>query len=285
MYIFTHRGLEPSNLDFYPESSFEAFQSQIERGFGLEFDPNFCKDGIVVSHDATLKRITNGKDERSFSDVSLEEIKNIKYGNKKQGRIPTLHEVLELIRKSSAPIHAMHLKGKYQTLQNLNALTEHLEKFIDILNKIIVFDLKLDAARFLKSSFPQIHLAPSVAHEYDIERYNSVVGNTLFSIQEALQMKAEGVCDWVWLDEWDTANVNNSKKLFYTQETFKVLKDAGIKITLVTPELHGTSPGLYGGESHEHAANPSILFQRIKEIIALNPDAICTDWPEDVKEL
>ena len=59
--IITHRGLEPSNPSFWPESSYEAFEDQLKRGFGIEFDPNFCKDGIVVSHDSTLKRITNDK--------------------------------------------------------------------------------------------------------------------------------------------------------------------------------------------------------------------------------
>src|SRR3990167_11534421 len=94
--ILTHRGLEPYKKDFYPESSLEAFQDQINRGFGLEFDPNFCKDGIVISHDATLQRITEGKDSRAFADVSVKELINITYGQK-SGHIPTFDEVLSLI--------------------------------------------------------------------------------------------------------------------------------------------------------------------------------------------
>ena len=67
--ILTHRGLEPNRLDFYPESSYEAFENQIKRGFGIEFDPLFCKDGIIVSHDKNLARITNGLDNRNFSKI------------------------------------------------------------------------------------------------------------------------------------------------------------------------------------------------------------------------
>ena len=53
----------------------------------------------------------------------------------------------------------------------------------------------------------------------------------------------------------------------------------------MTPELHGTSPGLLGGESHKHAANTEVLFERMREILSLEPDAICTDYPEEVKLL
>ena len=281
-YILTHRGLEPSQPNFYPESSYEAFEDQLKRGFGIEFDPNFCKDGIVVSHDSTLKRITDGKDERAFSDVSIKELKSLRYGKEKQGRIPTLYEVLDLIRKSPSSLHAMHLKGKYQTLQTLNLLISHLEKYPDILNKLIIFDIKLDSAQHLKSCIPILQVAPSVAHHFDIKRYNSVVGETLFSIEEAIKNKH--LYSWVWLDEWDTAD-ENGEKLFYTKETFDILKKQGYKIALVTPELHGTSPGLYEGESHKHAKNKDILFKRIKEILFLEPDAICTDWPEECSRI
>lgn len=85
--IFTHRGLEPSKMDFYPESSFEAFQDQLRRGFGIEFDPNFVKEGIVVSHDASMARITGGMDTRGFLDITTEEAIQIQYGNVNKGRI------------------------------------------------------------------------------------------------------------------------------------------------------------------------------------------------------
>ena len=66
---------------------------------------------------------------------------------------------------------------------------------------------------------------------------------------------------------------------------YQSLKKAGYKIGLVTPEMHTTSPGLYGGESHPDAKDKETLFKRIKEIINLNPDAICTDNPEEVREI
>ena len=128
-HILTHRGLQPSTLDFYPESSYEAFQDQLTNGFGIEFDPNFVRDGIVASHDATLKRITNEKDIRDFHDVTIADVISLRYRTKngdelptKEGRIPTLEEILELIGRSSANIHALHLKGKFQEPKMLDQL-------------------------------------------------------------------------------------------------------------------------------------------------------------------
>ncbi|MFQ5531489.1 MAG: glycerophosphodiester phosphodiesterase [Candidatus Nanoarchaeia archaeon] len=286
--VITHRGLEPSNPSFkYPESSYEAFKDQLSRGFGgLEFDPNFASDGIVVSHDATLKRITNGGDERDFSEVSVEELTKLTYGSDgKSGRIPTFDEVINLIKNSGSNINAMHLKGKNQSTEKLDKLLEALKKYEDILDKFIIFDVKPETARYLKSKMPGLHLAPSVAHSYDIKRYNEAVLGTLISVEEALKYIKEGLYDSVWLDEWDLADENQKTKTLYNEEVFNKFKEVGAKIYLVTPELHGTSPGLLGGEAHQDASSKEKLFSRIKEIINLEPDGICTDYPEEVLEL
>src|SRR3989344_3743226 len=260
-YIITHRGLEPSNPDFYPESSYEAFEDQLKRGFGIEFDPNFTEKGILVWHDATFERA--------------------------KGKIPTLDEVLDLIRKSSSKVNALHFKGKYQNFKNIQSLIKILKQNNDILSKILVFDVKPETAKILLKEFPDLQLAPSVAHSYDIERFNNSISNTLIETSKALGMVKNGSYGknpWVWLDEWDLEDRKGTKKL-YTKEIFEKFRKVGAKIALVTPELHGTSPGLYGGESHPDSKNLPKLFKRIKEILELNPDAICTDYPEEIKSL
>ncbi|HLD97889.1 MAG TPA: glycerophosphodiester phosphodiesterase family protein [Candidatus Nanoarchaeia archaeon] len=283
MIILTHRGLEPNGEKFFPESSYEAFKNHIERGFGLEFDPNFTKDGIIVFHDASLKRITDNKDVRLFSEVNTGEILKFKYGDKIDGRIPKFSEVLELIEKSNVELHALHLKGINQTKEKVDRLITEILEFPSVINKLLIFDVKSEIAEYIKSKIPEIKLAPSVAHEYDIKRYGSLIGNTLLSINQSKEYKK--LYDWVWLDEWDTLKEDGSDKKFYTKENFDILRKEGYNIALVTPELHGTSPGLLGGESHSDAGNKEKLFERIKEIIALKPDAICTDYPFEVLEL
>lgn len=283
--VFTHRGLEPSHPNYYPESSYEAFADQLGRGFGIEFDPNFVKDGIVVSHDSNLKRITEGNDTRDFHDVTVTEITQVIYGNQKKGRIPTIDEVFSLIQESASPMNALHLKGKFQDRNYLDQLITKLNDYSDLFDRILIFDAKPKTARYLKHAIPQLHIAPSVGHPYDIQRFNTAVLGTLISVEDALLYKKEGLYDWVWLDEWDRTDENGNDKTLYNKETFETLKKAGYKISLVTPELHGTSPGLLGGEAHPDAKDQKTLFQRIKTIIFLDPDAICTDYPEEfIKE-
>lgn len=288
--VFTHRGLEPSKPDFYPESSYEAFGDQLKRGWGIEFDPNFAKDGIVVWHDANLSRLSEGRDERAFRDVPVSELSEIMFWNKNHtshGRIPTFDEVMELIRNSSSKINALHFKGKYQNPDDTNLLIKHLQNNSDVLPKLLLFDVKPETAQVLLRQFPDLTLAPSVAHQYDVLRFNSVVAETLFETDEAANLIKEGVFGrhpWVWLDEWDLEDEGKGTKKLYTEEVFEKMRKAGAKIGLVTPELHGTSPGLYGGESHPDSKDLPTLFNRIKEIISLGPDAICTDYPEEAKK-
>ncbi len=281
--ILTHRGLEPTNNDFFPESSYEAFKNHLGREFNIEFDLCFSKDRMIVSHDSSLKRITNSKDEREFKEIYWDELKEIKYG-KKRDRIPTLIEVFDLIKNSNSTLNALHVKGKYQEKQFIVPLIQLLRQYKEIIPRTLIFDLKPETARYIKQNLPGINLAPSVAHEYDIKRYNNSVNGTLISLEEAMKYKQEGIYDWVWLDEWDLTDENNQAKKLYTKENFELLKKVGYKIALVTPELHGTSPGLYGGESHQDAKNKKTLFKRIKEIINLKPDAVCTDYPEEVSK-
>lgn len=281
-HIFTHRGIEPSHPNFYSESTYEAFKNHLSRGFGIEFDVNFTKDGIVIAHDANLTRLTQGKDSRVFRNLTTQEVVNVKLPN---GRFCTFDELMQEIQKSSSNISTLHLKGRYQKQTDLDRLIKQLQKYSDLYDRILIFDVKPETARYLISKNPAFHLAPSVAHPYDIERYNSSIGNTLISLEDAIRYKQEGLYDWVWLDEWDLTDANGKTKTLYNTDTFDILRQASYKISLVTPELHGTSPGLYGGESHPDAKNKEILFKRIEEIIKLQPDAICTDYPEEVAKL
>jgi len=280
--IITHRGLEPSNPNFYSESSYEAFQNHLEREFNIEFDPNPTKDGIIIMHDANLKRPTQGRDERNVADLTTEEILQIPLAN---GRIPTFDEVMELIRKSNSTVSALHLKARLQTPEMLGRISEALAKYSDIFHKFLIFDVKPEIAKTLKAKFPALRLAPSVAHPYDIARYNEAVGGTLWSAEQVLELRSRGMIDGVWGDEWDTAGEKGTTKQLYTPEFFEKMHNAGLFVALVTPELHGTSPGLYGGESHADAKDTATLFERIKQIKAAGADYLCTDHPEEISKL
>ena len=278
--VLTHRGLQPSTSHFFAESSFEAFQNQIENGFGLEFDFNLTADDkIVIFHDSSLARTNSNSDKRMISSLLSAEIKKLSLGN---DHFCFFDRLIPLLEESKAPLHALHFKGKFQQPKYMGALIEALYRRKNLQSKILLFDLRPQTARFLKQQLPSVHLAASVAHPYDIERYGNVVDNTLLTIDDAL--KNQDLFEWVWLDEWDRLDRKSDKKL-YTPENFQVLRKHDFHIALVTPDLHATSPGLLGGEAHSDAATKEQLFERIKEILTLKPDAVCTDFPYEVQSM
>lgn len=95
--IFAHRGFS----SVAPENTMAAFRRAAEAGAdGLELDVHLTKDGeIVVIHDETVKRTTDGKGK--VRDLTLEEIRRLDagswFGKEFAGeKIPVLQEVLEL---------------------------------------------------------------------------------------------------------------------------------------------------------------------------------------------
>lgn len=95
--VWAHRGCSYA----YPENTLEAFKAaaEVEGIAGVELDIQFTKDGeMVVFHDECVKRVTNGT--ANVRDYTLEEIKALKIvsGKDKYTTIPTLKEVLELLK-------------------------------------------------------------------------------------------------------------------------------------------------------------------------------------------
>ncbi len=278
--VLTHRGLDAGKQDYFAESSREAFTDQLTRGFGLEFDLQFTKDEeIVVLHDSTLTRITKGIDTRKINEVSSEVLLAL---NMNDCHVMTFSSLLALIAThNNASINAIHIKSLWQDTKHLDLILSQLEG-IDP-QKFVLFDLKIESAQYIKQKNSKLQLAASVSHPYDIERFNNVVGGTLLSIEEVLPNKT--IYDWVWLDEWDRQDAEGTRKELYTKQTFETLTTAGFTIALVTPELHGTSPGLLGSESHEDAKTQDSRKKRFQEIISLNPNAVCTDNPDLITSL
>ncbi|WP_083486020.1 glycerophosphodiester phosphodiesterase [Alicyclobacillus ferrooxydans] len=111
--VFGHRGWSAR----YPENTMAAFISALEIGVdGIEFDVHLTKDGeIVVIHDANLERTTNGHG--CVEDYTLTELRQLDAGSwfheSFRGQvIPTLDEVLELVRLHIRPVK-MNIELKY----------------------------------------------------------------------------------------------------------------------------------------------------------------------------
>jgi glycerophosphoryl diester phosphodiesterase len=97
--VIAHRGFSGAA----PENTLAAFRKAIEIGSDMiELDIHLSKDGrIVVIHDETLERTTNGRGK--VVDHTLTDLKKLDAGSPFGGqfageRIPTLEEVLDLAK-------------------------------------------------------------------------------------------------------------------------------------------------------------------------------------------
>jgi glycerophosphoryl diester phosphodiesterase len=103
--VYAHRGFSGA----YPENSMAAFLAALELGVdGLEFDVHFSKDGeMVVIHDERVDRTTNGQG--LVVEHTLADLKQLDAGSWQDSsfvgeRIPTLHEVLDLVQAWGKPV-------------------------------------------------------------------------------------------------------------------------------------------------------------------------------------
>lgn len=97
-WIVAHRGYHQK----YPENTLAAFQAAVEAGVSMtELDVNFSRDRkVVVIHDATLERTTDGHG--AVSDNTMAELKKLDAGSWfdprfADQRLPELSEVLDLV--------------------------------------------------------------------------------------------------------------------------------------------------------------------------------------------
>ncbi|MCI9845201.1 glycerophosphodiester phosphodiesterase [Flavobacterium pectinovorum] len=88
-----HRGAKA----YEPENTLQAFQKALDlNSDGIELDVHLSADGhIIVMHDETIDKMTNGKGD--INTYTLSELKSFLIAGKHQ--IPTLNEVFDLVDK------------------------------------------------------------------------------------------------------------------------------------------------------------------------------------------
>ena len=106
MNIYAHRG----NSGFFPENTMYAFKKSLDLDIcGIELDVQKTKDGIlVVHHDETLGRVFDGKGyikKLTFDQLVDSNLNNDELISRDDCKIPTLEEVLELIKPTNLTIN------------------------------------------------------------------------------------------------------------------------------------------------------------------------------------
>lgn len=128
----------------------------------------------------------------------------------------------------------------------LNIKSERVElKALELLKKY-----KIHQYFFLDSSFPMIKMLTDKGERNIALRFSELEG------LENLRLM-RGKCEWVWADCFT--------KFPLTEESYKIIKEMGYKICLVSPELEGQAEKI--AEYREKAKIRNIFF-----------DAICSKY-------
>lgn len=100
-FVFGHRGARHAA----PENTLAAFALALEEGAdGVELDVRLDRDrDVVVAHDATLTRVTDGRDTRRVDELSRGDLDGVDVGGGE--RIPALRSVLEFCRQRALRVN------------------------------------------------------------------------------------------------------------------------------------------------------------------------------------
>jgi glycerophosphoryl diester phosphodiesterase len=115
-----HRGAK----GYLPENTISSFKKALELNVDqIELDVHLCKSGeIIVMHDFTLNRTTNGKG--YVKNKNIDEIKQLNAGLGE--KIPLLEEVLDLVNKKVKV--NIELKGKNTAIFVSKIIEKYVKK-------------------------------------------------------------------------------------------------------------------------------------------------------------
>ncbi|MCZ6674663.1 MAG: glycerophosphodiester phosphodiesterase family protein [Verrucomicrobia bacterium] len=158
-----HRG---AVVPEYPENTLMAFRKAMQAGSEVvEIDLRSSKDGeIVILHDSTLDRTTNGTG--PVSDYTLTELKRLDAGMGE--RIPTYSEVLQLVSSTNAQLL---LDLKVTSLPELTKIVRLTEKHGHVLN-VIAAVRSLEELKDIQSLNPNLRTLAFIPEREDIETYS-----------------------------------------------------------------------------------------------------------------
>ena len=174
--VFAHRGASA----YAPENTLPAFALAARQGAdGIELDVHLSKDGeLVVIHDETLDRTTNGTG--AVKDHTLAELQALCAGNGMSGfdgaRIPTLREVLELVRPTGMLVN-IELKTSLVWYDGIEEKTLALVEALGMQERVIYSSFNHYSIERVRQLAPQAQTAYLFADIIcDVEKYAAAHG-------------------------------------------------------------------------------------------------------------
>ncbi len=149
--IIAHRGASGT----CPENTLLAFNTAMESGAKwLELDTQLVDDELVVFHDESLERTTNGQGQ--LTQTSFSELRQLDAGRGE--RVPLLEEVLELAA-GRAQVN-IELKGPGTAVPVAKLLTRLIEEQQLGPEDVLASSLRIDELESFQKLMPSVRRAP-----------------------------------------------------------------------------------------------------------------------------
>lgn len=207
VYLAGHRG----DTEKYNENSVEGVEGAFREGAThAEIDLRLTADGqIVIMHDATLDRTTNGSG--TVSQMTLEEIRKYKIIDNVmlagQSEIPTLEDMLEILKKEEFSDKLMILEIKDNSEQLLGKIAEVIAQYPDIRNRLLFITFYENLLPELAESMPDIPrgFLDSLSSSDFLHRMSpvnafidNIIASELVSVANAEMLRDYGYAVWAW---------------------------------------------------------------------------------------
>jgi glycerophosphoryl diester phosphodiesterase len=209
MYVIAHRGASAVS----PENTIASFkQAIVAEADIIEMDVHLSRDDeVVVIHDSTLWRTTNGKGK--VNDHSLDDLKKLDAGswfNKDffNERIPTLKEVLTLPVKSGR--FNVELKGTLKEYPNLPERVVEAISSSGMVDKVVITSFNPEYLEMINRIAPDIEVGEihymHLAHKWksNIKNFTSEINPLWFFVTRKFVRKAHA--HGIKVHPWTTNN-------------------------------------------------------------------------------
>lgn len=207
VYIAGHRGYPKK----FNENSVEGVEGAFKVGAThAEIDLRLTADGhIVIMHDATIDRITNGTG--NVSQMKLEEIRKYKIVDNVmlagQSEIPTLDDMLEILEKEEFSDKLMILEIKDNSLEMPDKIAEVIDKHPDVRNRLLFIAFSENVLPDLAEKMPDIPrgFLDSLSTDDFLRRMSpvnafidNILAAQLVSVANAEMLRDYGYSVWAW---------------------------------------------------------------------------------------
>lgn len=211
-YVVAHRGVST----FYPENTRVAFQAAIDLAVDwIELDVvSTCDDFVIVSHDTTANRCTNGIG--FFRDMTLQQVKLLDAGRKFDSHfsnepIPLLTDVMNLVEKT--PIR-LNIEIKGQTAEESVSTAQKTLKILqerNLLHRCSISSFDAGCLRAIREWEPKMSvnldptpqdgtLSPDELCEQCLQCNANFMSHTYETLTPAIidAARAHGLALWAW---------------------------------------------------------------------------------------